>query len=188
MIKRQIVTKQLAEKVCRDQKIVSCLGRISRDLFQFIPEKDRYNCFYMTGAMGSVLPFSIGLGLAIPEKKIWAIEGDGSILMNMGGLATYKRYNPANLTLFILDNRQYETTGGQCSQPANFKLNEVCVSIGLKTICICDEHILASTLGEIVMEYSSFDVVVIQTLPDQISPRIKEQPCNLSENFKKTLW
>ncbi len=69
--------------------------------------------FYMLGSMG--LASSIGLGLALsrPDKRVVAIEGDGSVLMNMGTLATIASQEPQNYLLIIIDNGAYGSTGNQ---------------------------------------------------------------------------
>lgn len=74
---------------------------------------DMPNNFYMLGSMG--LASSIGLGLALsrPDKKVIAIDGDGSVLMNMGTLATIASKQPENYLLVIVDNRAYGSTGNQ---------------------------------------------------------------------------
>jgi thiamine pyrophosphate-dependent acetolactate synthase large subunit-like protein len=63
--------------------------------------------------MGMVSPFCLGLSLAMPTRAIWGIEGDGAIAMNLGNLLTLANERPANLVHFIMDNRAYESTGGQ---------------------------------------------------------------------------
>jgi len=63
------------------------------------------------------LASSIGLGLALnlPDEKVVVMDGDGSVLMNLGGLATLARYRPANLTHIIFDNGSLLSTGGFAS-------------------------------------------------------------------------
>ena len=66
----------------------------------------------MLGSMG--MASSIGLGLAIAQKKkVYAIDGDGSILMNLGSLTTIAHHAPHNYCLIIIDNKSYGSTGNQ---------------------------------------------------------------------------
>jgi thiamine pyrophosphate-dependent acetolactate synthase large subunit-like protein len=90
--------------------IVASLGHPAYDLFA---AGDRPTNFYTWGSMG--LASSIGLGLAIaqPGRRVFVIDGDGSLLMNLGSLATIGWQRPANLVLIVLDNATYATTGGQ---------------------------------------------------------------------------
>jgi thiamine pyrophosphate-dependent acetolactate synthase large subunit-like protein len=67
---------------------------------------------YIPSAMGHAPALGLGLALAQPERGVLVINGDGSMIMNLGSLVTLAA-NPANLCLVILDNGLYEVTGGQ---------------------------------------------------------------------------
>ena len=171
----------------RQLKLISCLGRISRDIYEFTDEEKKQHCFFNMGAMGSTLPLGLGLAIACPDKKFVVIEGDGSIIMNLGGLVTFKRYNPGNLTLVIIDNKQYETTGGQASQPEGFDFTATCKGIGLRTKMISSQQVLEAGLVEIEKGNCAFDVMIVNALPDPVAPRITESPAELAAKFKKHL-
>jgi len=72
----------------------------------------RQNFFYLQHAMG--LASSIGLGIALsrPELKVVVFDGDGSILMNLGGLTTLAHYRPPNLLHVVFDNESLLSVGG----------------------------------------------------------------------------
>ena len=93
-----------------DSPIVASLGHPAYDLFA---AGDRPANFYTWGSMG--LASSIGLGLAIgrPDLRVVVLDGDGSLLMNLGSLATIAALQPRNLVLIVWDNEEYGTTGGQ---------------------------------------------------------------------------
>ncbi|MDD5082331.1 MAG: thiamine pyrophosphate-dependent enzyme, partial [Dehalococcoidales bacterium] len=55
----------------------------------------------------------LGLALALPKRKVIVLDGDGSLLMNLGTLITIAHLAPPNLVHFVLENRVYRTTGGQ---------------------------------------------------------------------------
>ncbi|MBI4288631.1 MAG: thiamine pyrophosphate-binding protein [Chloroflexi bacterium] len=63
--------------------------------------------------MGETSTFGLGLAIARPDKRIIVLEGDGSLLMNLGSLVTISTVSPPNLTQVLLQNRMYETSGGQ---------------------------------------------------------------------------
>jgi sulfopyruvate decarboxylase subunit beta len=67
---------------------------------------------YMPSSMGQVTALGHGLALAQPKHGVIALCGDGSLLMNLGSLVTIAQH-PAELWLILLDNGQYEITGGQ---------------------------------------------------------------------------
>lgn len=162
--------------------LVSYLGRTSRDLYS-LTEAIRDRCFYFLGAMGSVVPFSLGLAIAKPAVKIWAIEGDGSVLMNMGALTTVKKFGLGNLKLVIMDNQQYESTGGQPAHSNECKLEEICQSIGLRTL-------VANTMSDIdlfIQQIEQFDVLLIHIGVSEPSVRIGDAPAVISQRFQNWL-
>ena len=77
------------------------------------PPRDRPENFYTWGSMGLASSIGLGLALARPERRTIVLDGDGSLLMNLGSLATIGVYRPANLVLIVWDNGEYGTTGGQ---------------------------------------------------------------------------
>jgi len=96
--------------------IVASLGHPAYDLFA---AGDRPQNFYTWGSMG--LASSVGLGLAVarPDLRVFVLDGDGSLLMNLGSLATIGLLQPANLVLIVMDNEEYATTGGQKTPTAH---------------------------------------------------------------------
>jgi len=89
--------------------VVSNLGWPSKELFAI---KHQPSNFYMLGSMGMATP--IGLGMALTSsKEIVVIDGDGSLLMNPGTLATAASAAPRNLTIIAIDNGAYGSTGNQ---------------------------------------------------------------------------
>ena len=68
---------------------------------------------YIPSAMGHAPSLGLGLALAQPERGVIALEGDGSILMGLGCLATIANMKPRNLTIIIWDNGIYQITGKQ---------------------------------------------------------------------------
>jgi sulfopyruvate decarboxylase subunit beta len=93
----------------QDELVVSNIGFPSQELFSL---RDSERHFYMLGSMG--MASSIGLGLSLgTSRRVLVIDGDGSILMNLGTLSTIGNFGPANYTLLIVDNGAYGSTGDQ---------------------------------------------------------------------------
>ncbi len=92
-----------------DKLVVTIMGACAQELYDL---GHRENFFYLQHAMG--LASSIGLGLAmhLPREAIVVLDGDGSVLMNLGTLATLARYRPGNLVHVIFDNGSLLSTGG----------------------------------------------------------------------------
>jgi thiamine pyrophosphate-dependent acetolactate synthase large subunit-like protein len=95
--------------------IVASLGHPAYDLFA---AGDRPQNFYTWGSMGLASSIGLGLALARPDVRVFVLDGDGSLLMNLGSLATMGLLGAPNLTLVIMDNEEYATTGGQATPTA----------------------------------------------------------------------
>src|SRR4051794_28174992 len=67
--------------------------------------------FFVAGAMGFASSVGLGIALARPDRKVWVLDGDGSLLMNLGTLVTIANLAPSNLVHFVLDNGIYELVG-----------------------------------------------------------------------------
>ena len=68
---------------------------------------------YVPSAMGHAASLGLGLALAQPERRVIVMIGDGSLLMNLGALATIAAERPGNLIVIVFDNGVYEITGAQ---------------------------------------------------------------------------
>lgn len=104
------LTSRLVSKLTRDEAVVGGIGNSNFDLWA---AGRRPQNFYMLGSMGLAFPIALGLALAQPQRRVIAIEGDGSILMQLGCLATIAERAVKNLTLLVMDNGAYQITGGQ---------------------------------------------------------------------------
>lgn len=85
-------------------------GFTGRELYEV---GDVPNNFYMVGSMGCVASLGLGLALARPDLRIVIIDGDGSLLMRMGGSAVLAAHTPRNVVHVLLDNNAHDSTGGQ---------------------------------------------------------------------------
>jgi thiamine pyrophosphate-dependent acetolactate synthase large subunit-like protein len=134
--------------VAGEAPIVASLGHPAYDLFA---AGDRPANFYTWGSMG--LASSIGLGIAVaqPNRRVYVLDGDGSLLMNLGSLATIGWIRPANLVLVVLDNEGYATTGGQDTATAHgADLDAAGRAMGLTTVTVRSVDALTEVLGRIV--------------------------------------
>src|SRR6266480_7605376 len=89
--------------------VVTIMGAVAAELQSL---GHRPNFFYLQHAMG--LASSVGLGIALsrPELDVVVLDGDGSVLMNLGGLTTLARYRPKNLIHLVFDNESLLSVGG----------------------------------------------------------------------------
>jgi len=168
----------------RTAAIVAPLGFTARDLYANTGE-DRDRCFFNFGAMGSVIPFALGVSLAIPGISVLALEGDGSLLMNLGCLVTLRRYGGAAITVVILDNRCYESTGGQPSQPPSLSLAQVCHAIGLETDAAETVDDVARFMRKPAAAVPR--ILVARTIPSDPAPRVPITPASMAHAFASWL-
>jgi len=104
------LTTRLVSKLKNEEAVIGGIGNSNFDLWN---AGRRPQNFYMLGSMGLTAPIALGVALAQPKRRVFALEGDGSILMQLGSLATIAAVNPRNLTIIVWDNSIYQITGSQ---------------------------------------------------------------------------
>jgi thiamine pyrophosphate-dependent acetolactate synthase large subunit-like protein len=107
---KRIEATRCISKTLTDEPVIVSLGHPAYDLFA---AGDRPLHFYTWGSMGLTTSIALGLALARPDRRVVALDGDGSLLMNLGSLATIGACAPPNLFILVMDNGEYGTTGGQ---------------------------------------------------------------------------
>lgn len=110
-----------------DRLVVTIMGACAQELYDL---GHRENFFYLQHAMGLAPSIGLGLAMNLPHEKVVVLDGDGSVLMNMGGLATLARYRPANLTHIIFDNGSLLSTGGFASHTTSGLTDLAAVAAG----------------------------------------------------------
>jgi len=171
------ITEQL-----KNELVICNIGFPSRELYAV---KDSPTHFYMLGSMG--MASSIGLGLALAqERKVVVLDGDGSVLMNLGSLVTIFSQNPDNLILVILDNECYGSTGSQCTYTKSVNLSEIAKAVGFKETYFLEskadykrfKNILKAKGPVFVharVEAGNADVSIIDLEPEIIKERFMEE-------------
>ena len=135
MLKRREVLKTIFRKIKNKKAIViSTTGLIGRECVELAGYNQH---FYMAGSMG--LTSSIGLGIAASKSnvKVIAIDGDGSFLMNLGGICAIGSQKPKNFIHIVLDNGCYYSTGGMKTYSKGIKLEKVVKLVGYRKAFAC---------------------------------------------------
>jgi len=104
------VTSRLIAKLQDEEAVIGGIGNTNFDLWA---AGHRPQNFYMLGSMGLAFPIALGVALAQPDRRIFALEGDGSLLMQLGALSTIATLKPKNLIMIVMDNGIYQITGAQ---------------------------------------------------------------------------
>ncbi|MBB4392267.1 thiamine pyrophosphate-dependent enzyme [Bradyrhizobium sp. ERR14] len=110
------VTSRLIAKLKHEEAVIGGIGNTNFDLWA---AGHRPQNFYMLGSMGLAFPIALGVALAQPDRRVFALEGDGSLLMQLGALSTIATLKPKNLIMIVMDNGIYQITGAQPTPAAS---------------------------------------------------------------------
>ena len=164
-----------------EEELVICIiGLPSRELYEI---DDRSKNFYMIGSMGLASSIGFGLAMARPHKDVVVIDGDGSLLMNMGSLVTVFANNPSNLTWIVIDNGAYGSTGNQDTYAQKIDLVDVARGVGFKNSFDFKDIKLKDVIRS---DDASF--VVYKTEPgNSDAPIIDLDPITIKERFMSSI-
>jgi len=151
IVNRFEITKRLVARLTNEEAVIGGIGNTNFDLWS---AGHRPQNFYMLGSMGLAIPIAFGVALAQPHRHVIALEGDGSLLMQLGCLVTIAAHKPNNLTMVIMDNGLYQITGGQPTPAAGTADYVALARAAGLTRCAwaCDEddfdNLIDAALGE----------------------------------------
>jgi sulfopyruvate decarboxylase subunit beta len=93
----------------KDRIVVTIMGAVAAELYSLGHQP---GFFYLEHAMGLASSMGLGIALAMPQQRVIVLDGDGSLLMNLGTLSTMARYRPGNLLHIVFDNESLLSVGG----------------------------------------------------------------------------
>lgn len=164
-----------------DEELVICnIGFPSRELYEI---NDRSKNFYMIGSMGLASSIGLGLALANPYEDVIVIDGDGSLLMNMGSLVTVFANNPSNLTWIVIDNGAYGSTGNQDTYAQVVDLVDIARGVGFKNCHYSDDI----DLKEFIKSDDASFIVYRTEAGNSDAPIIDLDPITIKERFMKSI-
>ena len=170
----------------QDKLVVTIMGACAQELYNL---GHRDNFFYLQHAMG--LASSIGLGLAmhLPRERVIVLDGDGSVLMNLGTFATLARYRPKNMIHVIFDNGSLLSTGGFASHTTAgiTDLAGIARAAGIEHVASVDDEV---GFGEAFVEaLERNDLSVIVAKVSAVGPEHYGMDLHLPENaFRFKRW
>jgi sulfopyruvate decarboxylase subunit beta len=144
---------------------------------------DNERNFYMLGTMG--LSSSIGLGLALAQDKtVISIDGDGSVLTNLGTLPTIANNVADNYILLIIDNGSYGSTGDQPTYAGKLtKLENVAKACGCENVVVCQDKDTGATL-QAAIDSKQMTIIVSKCDSGNIKlPVITKDPVVIRDRF-----
>ena len=148
---REHAAEIILAHIPEDDLIVSTTGKLSREIFEI-----RERCgqphsrdFLTVGSMGHASMIALGMAEKLPSRRVWCLDGDGAVMMHLGGLPLIGRRAPANLVHVVINNGAHETVGGMpvCSGALN--LRSFAESAGYPVVLSADS---ASALNDMLRE------------------------------------
>ena len=179
-MKRYALLKTLVP-VLRESLVICNIGIPSQELYAI---EDRPNHFYMLGSMGLCTSIALGLSLTT-NKPVVALEGDGSMLMNLGTLATIGNRAPGNFSAVIIDNGSYGSTGDQPSYTADkTSLAGIALAAGCAEVVECTGKDTARHLSNAL--HSSDPTVIVAKVEsgNETVPIVPLHPVVMRERFR----
>ena len=128
----QTVAAALDEK----DVIVSTTGMISRELFEYRTARGEGHerDFLTVGSMGHASQIALGIALEKPDRRVWCFDGDGAVIMHMGGLAIVAEKAPENYIHVVFNNGAHDSVGGQPTVGLDIDLCAVASAVGYKAV------------------------------------------------------
>lgn len=166
VMNRAALTKRLVAGLKNREAVIGGIGNSNWDLWG---AGHRPENFYMLGSMGLAAPIAMGVAIAQPRRRVFALEGDGSLLMQLGCLSTIAAQGVKNLCVIVWDNGIYQITGGQ-GTPAR--------ASGTDIVAIARASGIASTAW--AADEAEYDALVAKALttdgPHVIGVKIDNEP------------
>ncbi|MFX1293575.1 MAG: thiamine pyrophosphate-dependent enzyme [Promethearchaeota archaeon] len=130
-MKRKEALETIMENVFKTDAIITSTGLICREMYEYFDTEQQ---FYMPGSMGLTSSIDLGIALNKPNKRIIIIEGDASILMNLGSIITIDYFTPKNLVHIILNNGAYASCSEESTLGNHAKLDKIAELAGYHLI------------------------------------------------------
>lgn len=137
---REEAIKIVVDKLCEDDIVVSTTGMISRELFEYRETKGQGHAhdFLTVGSMGHASQIALGIALQKPNRRVIVFDGDGALLMHMGGLAIIGDYNPKNLVHIVFNNGAHDSVGGQPTVGQKIDIEAMAKTVGYEDVSTVD--------------------------------------------------
>ena len=166
--------------------VVTIMGAVAAELYTL---GHRHNFFYLEHAMGLASSMGLGIALAMPEHKVVVLDGDGSLLMNLGTLSTMARYKPGNLLHIVFDNESLLSVGGfPTATSTGTDLAGIARASGVP--CVMEANTPESLKAAVTETLSGNTLTTIVSKVEAIGPKSFHMDLPLLENrfqFKRCL-
>ena len=177
----KVIYPELEERI-----VVTIMGAVAAELYTL---GHRHNFFYLEHSMGLASSMGLGIALTMPEHKVIVLDGDGSLLMNLGSLSTMARYKPANLLHIVFDNESLLSVGGfPTATSTGTDLAGIARASGIP--CVTEANTPDSLKAAVTEALSGNALATIVSKVEAIGPKSFHMDLPLLENrfqFKRSL-
>jgi thiamine pyrophosphate-dependent acetolactate synthase large subunit-like protein len=182
---QRLEATHIAVELAGDAPIIGGVGNSTFDLVAC----DRPQNFYMWNSMGMASSIALGLALARPDLRVVVLDGDGSILMNLGSLATERSSGADNLVHVIWDNGGWQITGGQpAGSPFGVDLETVARGCAYrKTASVCQESDFRQAFSEAMADTDNAWAIIARVEPGDSPYRPSKSCIALRDRFMDAL-
>ena len=139
---REEAIKIVVDKLRKDDIVVSTTGMISRELFEYREAKRQGHAhdFLTVGSMGHASQIALGIALQKPNRRVIVFDGDGALLMHMGGMAIIGDYCPKNLVHVVFNNGAHDSVGGQPTVGQKIDVEAIAKAVGYTDVVSVDNE------------------------------------------------
>jgi len=139
---REEAIQIVVDKLREDDIVVSTTGMISRELFEYREAKGQGHAhdFLTVGSMGHASQIALGIALQKPNRRVIVFDGDGALLMHMGGMAIIGDYNPKNLVHIVFNNGAHDSVGGQPTVGQKIDVEAIAKAVGYADVISVDNQ------------------------------------------------
>ena len=137
---REEAIQIVVDKMREDDIVVSTTGMISRELFEYREAKKQGHAhdFLTVGSMGHASQIALGIALQKPTRRVFCFDGDGAMLMHLGGMAIVGQYQPKNMVHIIFNNGAHDSVGGQPTVGQQVDVEAIAKAVGYEDVVSVD--------------------------------------------------
>lgn len=134
-LSREFAIQSILKRLSKDDIVVSTTGKPSREVFEFRASQNfgHQNDFLTVGSMGHCSQIALGISLH-SERNIYCIDGDGSVIMHMGGLSITGQSGAKNFRHIVLNNGAHDSVGGQPTVGFDISISKIALANGYKNV------------------------------------------------------
>jgi phosphonopyruvate decarboxylase len=136
---REEALKIVLGSIEENAAVVSTTGKLSRELYEFRAAASGQHADFLTvGSMGHVSQIALGVALGSPDRPVYCLDGDGSVIMHLGGLTVAGTSGLTNFKHIVFNNGAHDSVGGQNSRGFDVDLLPVATAAGYKSVFYAD--------------------------------------------------